>query len=70
MVRPAHVFPEGTAFPSILSGKRWSIWTGNRFRPRPVPAPGPYNQREIKGLLTKSKAYKGWYTRYYQEKGL
>ncbi len=30
----------------------------------------PYNQREIKGLLTKSKAYKGWYTRYYQEKGL
>jgi hypothetical protein len=30
----------------------------------------PYNQREIKGLLTKSKAYKAWYTRYYQEKGL
>jgi hypothetical protein len=30
----------------------------------------PYNHREIKGLLTKSRAYKGWYTRYYQEKGL
>lgn len=30
----------------------------------------PYNRQEIKGLLTKSRAYKGWYTRYYQEKGL
>jgi hypothetical protein len=30
----------------------------------------PYNQREIKGLLTKSRAYKSWATRYYQEKGL
>ena len=30
----------------------------------------PYNQRELKVLLSKSKAYQGWVTRYYQEKGL
>jgi hypothetical protein len=34
------------------------------------PGARPYNQREIKSLLSKSRAYKTWVTRYFQEKGL
>jgi hypothetical protein len=45
-----------------LDGKPYQTQTRDGAR--------PYNQREIKGLFTKSKVYKGWLTRYYQEKGL
>jgi len=63
-------FPRKDGIPIDFEWEALVDLDGKPLQTQTRPGARPYNQREIKGLLTKSKAYKGWYTRYYQEKGL
>jgi len=45
-------------------------WQGRPLQLQTRPGAGPYHQNELRRLMTPSKAYKGYYTLYYQEKGL
>jgi hypothetical protein len=63
-------FPRKDGVPIDLEWEAMVTPEGKPLQTQTRAGARPYNQREIKGLLSKSKAYKGWYTRYYQEKGL
>jgi hypothetical protein len=63
-------FPRKDGVPIDFEWEALVDLDGKPLQTQTRPGARPYNQREIKGLLTKSRAYKGWYTRYYQEKGL
>jgi hypothetical protein len=57
----------------VLMDFEWEALIDPEGRPRQTQTRAgarPYNREETKSLLSRSKAYRGWITRGYQEKGL